>query len=168
MLVESLTTPITTSLSQDPMTEAISHKNSFTMTALIRPYYKIKEVNPNNVIRWSTEILPRRFFYIDNLVDVYVHALKSYHSNPSESIQHLKVCTIINFAIKELAESLALFVGFRGEILWDESKSDGISRKQLDISNLLASGCQVNITLQQVINIIYNNFLCTYQQKSTV
>ncbi len=150
------------------MTEAISHKNSFTMTALIRLYHKIKEVNPNIVIRWSTEILMRKFFYIDNLVDVYVHALKSYHSNPSESIQHLKVCTTINFAIKELAESLALFVGFRGEILWDENKSDGIFRKQLDISNLLAPGCQVNITLQQVINIFYNNFLCTYQQKSTV
>jgi GDP-L-fucose synthase len=168
VLVESLTTPITTSLSQDPMTEAISHKNSFTMTALIRLSHKIKEVNANNVIRWSKEILPRRFFCVDNLVDLYVHALKSYHSDPSESIQHLKVCTTVNFAIKELAESLALFVGFRGEILWDENKSDVISRKQSDISNLLASGCQVNITLQQVINIIYNNFLCTYQQKSTV
>jgi GDP-L-fucose synthase len=149
------------------MTEAIFHKDSFTMTALICLHHEIKEVNTNNAICLCMELSPQRFFCVDNLVDVYVHALKSYHSDSSKSIQHLKVWTTINLAIKELAKSLARFVGFRGEILWDENKSDDTSRKQLDISNLLASGCQVNITLQQVINIIYSKFLCTRQQKST-
>jgi len=150
------------------MTEAISHNNSFTMTALIRLFHGINKVNENNAMCWNTEISPRRLFFVSNLVDSYLYPSKSYHSDPSESIQHLKVRTTIDLTIKDLAESLARFVGFRGEILWDQSKFDSTPRKQLDLSNLLTSSCQVKIPLQQVINIYYNKFFYTNRHKSTV
>ena len=61
----------------------------------------------------------------------------------------LNVGTGIDLSIKELAESVADVMGFRGEIIWDKSKPDGTPKKQLDIRSLSQLGWNAQIPLQE-------------------
>ena len=49
--------------------------------------------------------------------------------------------------------------GYKGEILWDESKPDGTSRKLLDISRLKSIGWQSKINLEQGVRETISSFL---------
>ena len=46
----------------------------------------------------------------------------------------------LDISIKELATLISSIVGYRGQIIWDESKPDGTPRKLLDISKLNSLG----------------------------
>ena len=138
------------------------------MAALIRRFHEAKEVNADSVTCWGTGTPLREFLHVDDLGEACVHTLKGYHSDPSEPIQHLNVGTGIDLTIKELAETVACVVGFRGEILWDESKPDGTPKKQLDVSRLAALGWHAKISLQQGLRKTYDDFAHNYQSKSTV
>ncbi len=48
----------------------------------------------------------------------------------------MNIGTGIGTSIKELAELVARLTGFRGEIVWDTSKADGVLRKVLDVSQM--------------------------------
>ena len=55
--------------------------------------------------------------------------------------------TGLDLSIGELAKAVAEATGFRGEIVWDSSQSDGTPKKQLDVSRLSALGWQARIPL---------------------
>ena len=51
-------------------------------------------------------------------------ALKKWQPGANE-IQHLNVGTGVDLTIRQLAESIAEAIGFKGHIIWDKSKPDG-------------------------------------------
>ena len=64
------------------------------------------------------------------------------------------------FTIKELAEKIGKFSGFKGEIIWDDTKPNGTPRKKLDISRLSKLGWKANIGLDEGLKktlISFNN-----------
>ena len=62
-----------------------------------------------------------------------------------------------DISIKQLAKKIADYSGFKGEIIWDNSKPDGTPKKQLDISKITQLGWYPKITLddgiKQTINL---------------
>ena len=61
--------------------------------------------------------------------------------------------------IKELAETVADVVGFRGEIEWDTSKPNGTMRKVMDVSKIKELGWEPKIGLRQGIEHAYESFI---------
>ena len=61
--------------------------------------------------------------------------------------------------IREVASLISEVVGFKGEVKWDMSKPDGMSRKLLDISRVLNLGWKPKISLIEGIKITYESFL---------
>ena len=59
----------------------------------------------------------------------------------------MNVGTGVDISIRELAESIAEVVGFKGQIKWDKSKPDGTPRKQLNIDKLNDLGWSSSISL---------------------
>jgi GDP-L-fucose synthase len=57
--------------------------------------------------------------------------------------------------IRDLAELVAVAVGYRGEIEWDVQKPDGAPRKLLDSSRLHAKGWRARIELRDGVNETY-------------
>jgi GDP-L-fucose synthase len=55
----------------------------------------------------------------------------------------------IDVTIKELAEMIANKVNYKGKILWDTSKPDGMLRKRLDVTKLSNLGFQPFISLKE-------------------
>jgi GDP-L-fucose synthase len=61
--------------------------------------------------------------------------------------------------IKELAETVARVVGYKGEIRWDASRPNGTPRKLLDVSKATELGWTYKTELEDGIRETYHDFL---------
>ena len=69
---------------------------------------------------------------------------------PVQLLLFLNVGTEKDLSSRKLAHAAAAATGFGGQIVWDDSKPDGISKKQLDMSQLAAFiwfGEELNVQL---------------------
>ena len=107
-----------------------------------------KELNKKKVLFWGsgTGTQKRELLHSNNLGDACVFVLENcYRINESAPknkegtlLNMLNVGIGIDISIKELRKKIADIVNFRGEIIWDTSKPNGLSRKVLDVSRLNA------------------------------
>ena len=74
-------------------------------------------------------------------------------------LSHINVGTGEDCTIRELVETVARVVEFRGEIDFDASKPDGAPRKLLNVDRLKALGWQYSVTLEQGLTETYQWFL---------
>ena len=86
--------------------------------------------------------------------------MKSY-----DSPEVINVGTGEDVTIKELAETVADVVGFRGEIEWDTSKPNGTPRKVLNIDKIKTLGWEAKTSLYEGIKSTYEWFK-DYEVKS--
>ena len=61
--------------------------------------------------------------------------------------------------IKEIAETVADIVGYKGNVCWDRNKPDGTSQKLLDISQIKRIGWKPNIDLKDGIKSVYEWYI---------
>ncbi len=73
--------------------------------------------------------------------------------------QFINVGSGTDLPIRELAETVARVIGFRGEIRWDPTKPDGTPRKLMDSSRLRALGWQPEVPFEEGILGAYQDFL---------
>ena len=74
-------------------------------------------------------------------------------------ISHINVGSGTEVTIRELAETIARVIGFKGELSFDTTKPDGPPRKLTDVSRLKRLGWKYSISLQDGILQTYNWFL---------
>ena len=65
-------------------------------------------------------------------------------------------------SIKELATLIKNMIGFEGDIVYDTKYPDGMPRKLVDSSKLLALGFKHEIDLEEGIKLAYQDFLQNY------
>ena len=56
--------------------------------------------------------------------------------NIGKSLSWLNIERDFEISISELSYKISKIIGFKGEIVWDESKPDGTLRKKLDTSHI--------------------------------
>ena len=69
------------------------------------------------------------------------------------------VGTGTDVTIRELTETVAAVIGYRGRITWDASKPDGTPRKLMDVAKLSALGWSAKTGLREGIEKTYASFL---------
>ena len=119
---------------------------SHVLPAFIRRFVEAVESNVESVTLWGSGAPLREFLHVDDLAQAVVLTASSYDSS-----MHLNVGTGQDLTIKDLAGMVASLSGFKGEIIWDESKPDGTPRKTLDVSRIKALGWNPTITLEDGI-----------------
>ncbi|MEI6569314.1 MAG: GDP-L-fucose synthase [Verrucomicrobiota bacterium] len=129
-------------------------KSSHVLPAMLRKFHDAKEAGAPEVVLWGTGTPKREFLYVDDLADACLFAMQNYDGE-----QFLNVGTGEDLAIRELAELVALTVGFNGQIVWDTSMPDGTPRKLLDVSRLSVMGWKAKISLPDGIQQAYRWFL---------
>ena len=72
-----------------------------------------------------------------------------------EEAQTINVGTGQDVSIAELAQLMKSVTGFKGEIVYDRSKPDGMMRKVLDVSRINTLGWRPKVTLQQGLERTY-------------
>ena len=136
-------------------------ENSHVLPALIRRFHVAKEAGQESVTCWGTGKPLREFLYSDDLGDACVFLLENVNyqdlafTDESGTIQsHINIGSGHEVSIKELAETIAKVVGYKGDIIWDTSKPDGTMRKLMDSSKINAFEWEAKTTLDVVSNLL--------------
>ena len=129
-------------------------QNSHVLPALIRRFHEAKEAGLAEVVAWGTGTPKREFLHVDDLADACLFLLQQ--DNPPDLIN---IGSGTDVTIRELTETVATVVGFKGRITWDSSKPDGTPRKLMDVSRLSALGWSAKIGLREGVERTYRSFL---------
>jgi GDP-L-fucose synthase len=128
-------------------------KTSHVIPALIRKMSEAKQNDSQTVTIWGTGQPRREFLHSDDLANACLLLMRLADDKFSALLYaiHGPVINIgcgEDLTIRELAETIADIVGFRGELFFDTSKPDGTPRKLLDCSRLNTLGWRSAIPLR--------------------
>jgi len=102
-------------------------ETSHVIAALIRKFVDGAKESKDQVVIWGTGKATREFLYVEDAAEGIILATEQY--NKSEAVN---LGTGVETPIKDIAEIIAKFTGFKGKIIWDISKPDGQPRRRLD------------------------------------
>jgi len=102
-------------------------RSSHVIPALIKKFMEAIEKGKDEVVVWGTGKPTRGFLYVEDAAEGILLATEKY--NKSEPVN---LGSDLEISIKDLAELIGRFTGFKGKINWDSSKPDGQPRRRLD------------------------------------
>lgn len=121
-----------------------SPTGSHVLPALIRRYDEAAESGASSVTNWGTGTPRREFLHSDDMAAACLHLMEHY-----DGPEQVNIGVGTDVTIREIAETIADVVGYRGDTEWDTSKPDGTPQKLLDVSKLTASGWTASIGLRE-------------------
>jgi GDP-L-fucose synthase len=127
---------------------------SHVLPALIRKFHEAKAANAPTVTCWGTGSALRDFLYADDLARACVFLLEKYSEE-----QFINIGAGKEVSVRELTETIQRVVGFAGTIVWDTTKPDGMPRKLMDSSRLLALGWRPQVELETGVRLAYQDYL---------
>ncbi|EJZ20312.1 GDP-L-fucose synthase [Rhizobium sp. Pop5] len=128
--------------------------SSHVMPALIRKVHEAKVRGDRQLVVWGSGRPMREFLYVDDMADACVFLMES---DVSEGL--INVGTGEDITIRELAETIMRVVGFKGEIVYDQTKPDGTPRKLMSVDRLAALGWRATTSLSDGITQAYADFV---------
>ena len=129
-------------------------ETSHVIPALMRKIHEAKQAGAEDVVLWGTGSPRREFLYVDDCADALVHLLQHYSGE-----EHVNVGTGTDLTIRDLAQTIAKVVGYKGGFTQDTSKPDGTPRKLLDVSRLQALGWSPATSLEDGLAKAYAWYL---------
>jgi GDP-L-fucose synthase len=137
--------------------------NSHVIPALIRRFHEAKMNNASEVIAWGSGKPKREFLHVDDMAAASIHVMEldktTYDAHTEPMLSHINVGTGVDCTIRELVETVACVVGYKGGIRFDATKPDGAPRKLLNVDRLAALGWRSSISLEQGLGKTYRWFL---------
>lgn len=128
-------------------------EHSHVLPAMIRRFHEAKEQGLPEVVCWGDGSALREFLYVDDLAELCVFLMNHYSGNETVNAGTGKELTI-----RELAETVAEVVGYKGTIHWDASRPNGTPRKLLDVSKATRLGWIYKTELKDGIRMAYEDF----------
>jgi GDP-L-fucose synthase len=128
-------------------------ENGHVIPSLINKFCKAAKEKSKTVTCFGTGLSKREFLHVDDLTRACIFLMNNYEENET-----INIGTGKDIQIKDLANLIANKTGFIGEILWDTSKPDGVSRKVLDVSKIKKLGWSAKISLDEGLNQTINWF----------
>lgn len=127
---------------------------SHVMAALVRRFVDAVWRGDKVVTCWGTGTPRREFLHVDDLVRCIFMLLENnpYGSDP------INVGYGSDLTIKELADVIAFKSGFKGEIIWNTTKPDGMMRKLMDSTRVERIGFKPEITLESGIELLISEY----------
>jgi len=139
--------------------------NSHVLPALIRRFHEAKVQNAPEVVVWGTGTPRRELLFVDDMAQGCLHLMELGDKRiAGELLSYPKPCFVNlgtgeDVTIRELAETVARVVGYRGRLAFDASKPDGTPRKLEDVSRMHALGWRHAVSLEQGIATTYQWYL---------
>ena len=105
----------------------------------------------------------REFLFVDDMAAASIHVMEldneTYQVNTQPMLSHINVGTGVDCTIREMAETMAKVVGFKGDVVFDSTKPDGTPRKLMDVSRLTDLGWYYSVSLEEGLTHTYQWFL---------
>jgi len=129
-------------------------QSSHVLPALLKKFYDAKINNKSEVVVWGSGLPKREFLHVDDLAEACVLVIKE---NTNEILFNVGSGTEIS--ISDLAKLIKKIIGYDGDIIFDNSKPDGVMQKLIDSSRIKNLGWGFKINLETGIkNILKNSF----------
>lgn len=128
--------------------------NSHVMAALVRRFVDAVESCYSSVTCWGTGKPRREFLHSDDLVRCM---FMLFEDNPHGN-EPLNVGYGSDVTIEELAVIIARKSGFQGEIIWDETKPDGMPQKLMDSTHVKRIGFAPEISIEQGVGLLISEY----------
>lgn len=125
--------------------------------ALIRRMHEAKVSKLKSVTVWGSGKSRREFLYVGDLADAVFWMMNYYNEK-----QFLNIGCGVDISIKELAFLIKDVVGYRGELLFDVTKPDGMPKKLLDVRRIFNLGWKPKTELKTGLVKEYKWFLNKY------
>jgi GDP-L-fucose synthase len=138
-------------------------ESAHALAALISRLHEAKITNVETVTLWGSGSPRREFIHSDDIADASLYLLQQ---DISKLEYPLNIGAGSDISIKELAESLAKIIGYKGSINWDKTKPDGAPRKLLDSSRIYTAGWAPRISLEEGLRQTYNWYLSQHKVTS--
>jgi len=138
--------------------------NSHVLPALIRKMHEAKKSGATEVVLWGSGKPKREFLYVDDLANALVY-LATLDDKRYDMLVAPSQCPLINvgtgtdLTIRELAETVAAVVGYKGKFVQDTSKPDGTMRKVMDVGKIHRLGWNPTTSLKEGIALTYKEFI---------
>lgn len=128
-------------------------ENAHVMAAVIKKFHQAKTSNKPQVVMWGTGGAMREFLHVDDLADACLFLMENYNDSAI-----INVGTGEDLTIRELAKKVKDVIGYKGEIVWDTAKPDGIPRKLVDTTKIHSLGWKHSRTLDDGVVSTYEWF----------
>ena len=142
--------------------------NSHVIPALLRRFHEAREQNTPDVVVWGSGTPMREFLHVDDMAAASIHVMELAQEVLQEytrpMLSHINVGTGVDCTIRELAQTIAQVVGYKGRVVFDASKPDGTPRKLLDVTRLHQLGWYHEISLEAGLASTYQWFLENQQR----
>ena len=142
--------------------------NSHVIPALLRRFHEACEQNAPDVVVWGSGTPMREFLHVDDMAAASIHVMELdrevWQEYTQPMLSHINVGTGVDCTIRELAQTIAQVVGYKGRVVFDASKPDGTPRKLLDVTRLHQLGWYHEIPLEAGLASTYQWFLVNQQR----
>ena len=126
--------------------------NSHVIPALLKKIYLAKLQKKNIVKIWGTGKPKREFLHVDDLSNFVI---KIIFKNPKKKL--INVGYGREISIKSLSSLIKKIIGFKGKIVFDKNKPDGVMRKLLNSSYAKSLGFKISINLEHGLSMTYKS-----------
>lgn len=137
-------------------------QHSHVLSALVRKFVDAVDEDQAEVVLWGSGIARREFLHVDDVADAIIFLMNNWASP-----EIINVGSGTDISICDLATLIANKVNYSGKIVWDTSMPDGMLRKCLDISKLLALGFSPAISLEYGIDGVIQEYRAISSKKRT-
>lgn len=134
--------------------DSFDRKRSHVVPGLIRKFHEAKVQKLPEVIVWGTGNARRELLFTDDLAEACMFLMETYSGN-----DFFNIGTGTDVSIRELAELIKDVVGFTGDIIYDDSKPDGMPQKVMDVTRINKYGWSSRIPLRQGIVKTYQWYI---------
>ncbi len=138
-------------------------ENSHVIPALMQRFHQAKINNDEEVVVWGTGNAMREFLYVDDMAEASLYVLnldeETYKANTRPMLSHINVGTGKDITIRKMAETMKQVVGYKGKLIFDTMKPDGVPRKLIDITRLENIGWKYCIDLEEGLTKTYKWYI---------
>ncbi len=132
---------------------------SHVVAATIRKFHEAKINNFPTVTIWGTGNARRELLFADDMADACVYLMETYSGN-----DFFNVGTGSDVSITELSLIVKEIVGYKGELIYDTTKPDGMPQKLMDCSKLTANGWTYKTSLEDGLRKTYQWYLDNFER----
>lgn len=126
-------------------------QNSHVLPSVMRKAHEAKVNKLKSIVVWGTGKAKREFLYVDDMADACVFIMQKIGYT-----QMLNIGSGREISIRDMTKLICKIVGFKGEIIFDLSMPDGVTRKLLDTTTLNLLGWKPRIDLEQGLQQTYD------------
>tara|TARA_B100001142_G_scaffold330318_1_gene398070 strand:+ start:8239 stop:9144 length:906 start_codon:yes stop_codon:yes gene_type:complete len=133
---------------------------SHVLPALLRKFHEAKNESKDFVEVWGSGNPKREFMFVDDLSNAIKFVMENIDAEDiyKLNLSHINIGTGKDISIKELSIVIKKIVGYKGEIIFNQSKPDGTLKKLLNIKRINDFGWFPKTDLNSDIKKTYNWF----------